>query len=109
MAKIGCGASHHYSSKIKEIENIFFRFIWGNKPEKVARNHTKLPEKMGGLGMIDLKDFWLSFRFSWFRRLSKTDAFWPNILCNTISTMVGHSVDSNTILEIITILYAYQP
>ena len=50
------------ASKIKEIENIFFRFIWGNKPDKVSRNHTKLPEKMGGLGMIDLKDFWLFFR-----------------------------------------------
>ena len=78
---------------------MFFRFIWGNKPDKVSRNHAKLPEKNGGLGMIDLKDFWLSFRFSWFRRLSKTDAFWPKILCSTLSNILGHSVDTNTILE----------
>ena len=87
------------ASKIKEIENILFRFIWGNKPDKVSRIHAKLPEKMGGLGMIDIKDFWLSFRFSWFRRLITTDAFWPNILCSSISKITGNSVDVNAILD----------
>ena len=55
--------------QIKEIESIFFKFLWGNKPDKVSRDHCKLSEKAGGLGFIDVKQFWYSLKFSWFRRL----------------------------------------
>ena len=53
----------------KQIENIFFRFIWNNKSEKVSREHAKLPERMGGLNVPDIELFWLSFKFSWLRLL----------------------------------------
>ena len=44
-------------SKINEIESLIFKFIWNTKPDKVSRNHAKLPEAKGGLGMIDIKAF----------------------------------------------------
>ena len=86
-------------NKIKEIENIIFKFIWGNKPDKVSRNHAKLSEKAGGLGMIDIKDFWQSFRFSWFRRLIKTNAYWPTILFNSMQKITGEVTTMNTLFE----------
>ena len=67
-------------NKLKELEQIIYKFMWGNKPDKVNRDTTKLPEKAGGLGMIDLKDFWSALKFSWFRRLLSTSAFWPKVL-----------------------------
>ena len=32
---------------LKQIECLFFKFIWSNKSEKVSREHAKLPEKFG--------------------------------------------------------------
>ena len=49
--------------------------------------------------MIDIKDFWQSFRFSWFRRLIKTEAFWPNILLKSIQEATGEAVDKNELFE----------
>ena len=36
--------------KLRELENLFFKFLWGGKPDKVSRGHVKLPEQAGGLG-----------------------------------------------------------
>ena len=59
---------------------MFFKFIWNDKPDKVSRDHVKLSEKAGGLGMVDIKQFWQSLKFSWIKRLINTKAFWPKIL-----------------------------
>ena len=48
----------------KQIETLFFKFIWNNKSEKISREHSKLPEKLGGLNVPDVETFWLAFRFS---------------------------------------------
>ena len=65
---------------LKKLESILFRFLWNNKPDKVSRKVTYLPIKKGGLGMVDIDSFWSSMRFSWFRRISSSEAFWTNIL-----------------------------
>ena len=70
--------------QIKDIEKMLFNFLWGGKPDKVSRDHAKLSEKRGGLGFVDIAEFWLSLKFSWFRRLTSTKAFWPLILVNSI-------------------------
>ena len=67
-------------TQLNAIETSFFRFLWGNKPDKVSREHAKLSEKNGGLGMVDIRQFWDSLKFSWLRRLCKSNAFWPNIV-----------------------------
>ena len=78
--------------KLKELENIFFKFLWGGKPDKVSREHVKLPEKAGGLGLVDIKIFWSSLKFSWVRRLLKTKAFWPKILEIEVQKLTGKCV-----------------
>jgi hypothetical protein len=66
---------------IKRIENIFYKFIWGDqKSEKVRREDTKLPVKLGGLGVPDVLKFWTAFKFSWFRRMLNTQSFWPKLV-----------------------------
>ena len=74
---------------IKRVESIFFKFIWGKGSEKVRREDCKLPVKSGGLDMPDLVHFWTAFKFSWLRRLLETEAFWPKILMQEISTILN--------------------
>ena len=50
-------------NKLKILETLLFKFLWGNKPDKVSRDHVKLPEKAGGLGLVDIKQFWSSLKF----------------------------------------------
>ena len=84
----------------KQIETIFFKFIWNNKSEKVRREDAKLPEKLGGLNVPDVENFWLSFKFSWLRRLLLTKAFWPKILLEQISTKTAHNVTPSQLMQL---------
>ena len=44
-------------NKIKELESLIFNFLWDGKPDKVARESTKISEKLGGMGITDIKYF----------------------------------------------------
>ena len=85
--------------KLKALEQIIFNFLWSGKPDKVSRDSTKLNDKSGGLGMIDIKDFWTALKFSWFRRIINTSAFWPRILENSISKIIGKDTTTVEILN----------
>ena len=87
------------NQQIKELENLAFNFLWNNKPDKIARDHTKLAEKAGGLGFPDIKDFWQSLKFSWLRRAINTSAFWPNILIKQVESLVGHNLTISELLQ----------
>ena len=86
-------------NQIKKLETLIFQFLWGNKPDKVSREHTKLTEKAGGLGVPDVSSFWLSLKFSWFRRAINTNAFWPNILVNDVNKILNTTVPLTDILQ----------
>ena len=66
----------------------------GGKSEKVCRNDTKLPEKIGGLGMPDIEEFWISLKYSWLRRLLNTNSFWPKIILNQISNLINEQLNA---------------
>ena len=84
----------------KQIETIFYKFIWNNKSEKVSREDTKLPEKMGGLNVPDIEKFWMAFKFSWLRRSITTSAFWPKILSEQIFNTYGTRFSPCDLLEL---------
>ena len=86
------------SKHIKEIESMLFNFIWDGKPDKVQREHVKMSEKNGGLGLVDIKHFWTSLKFSWLRRLGNTSAFWPKILLNSIQKITMAKTNINDLL-----------
>ena len=57
--------------KINKIQNLFFKYLWGNSVEKVKRKIVTQEYKYGGLKMVDLNIFMHSLKLSWLRRLSK--------------------------------------
>ena len=87
------------ATQIKKIESLLFNFLWDNKPDKVCREHSKLAEKAGGLGVPDIKSFWQALKFSWFRRALSTSAFWPSIFTEEIKGLVGYDVKISDILQ----------
>jgi hypothetical protein len=84
----------------KRIETIFFRFLWNNKSEKVCRDDAKLPENLGGLNVPDIEKFWTAFKFSWLRRLLKTNSFWPKILSEEILISSGTNYNPCELLKL---------
>ena len=86
--------------QLKQIESIIFKFLWGNKPDKVSREHAKLSEQAGGLGVVDIKSFRQALKFSWLRRCLNTSAFWPNILIDEVKNVIGQVVTISDILQL---------
>jgi len=77
------------------------KFIWGDqKSIKVSKEDTALPEDVGGLGMLDIGDFWDSLRFSWVRRAVNSDDQWPKMLALTLSEILGQKVTMSEFLEL---------
>ena len=58
-----------------------------------------MAEKNGGLGLVDIKQFWTSLKFSWLRRLSNTSAFWPKILLSSIQKITRENTNIMDILH----------
>ena len=54
---------------IKLIQNIFYRFLWNNGPDKIKRTVITQGYECGGLRMINLEVFILSLKITWIRRL----------------------------------------
>ena len=86
--------------KMKQIENLFFSFLWNNKPDKVCRDDAKLSEKAGGLGIMDIKTFWKSLMFSWLRRCYNTRAVWPTILCLNVKPIINQELSISDLLQL---------
>ena len=55
------------NTKIKEIEDTIYNFIWKGK-HQVAKNVCKIEENRGGLNMPDIKTSVDSLKMSWIRR-----------------------------------------
>jgi hypothetical protein len=53
------------SQCIKELECLFFKFIWNNKGDKIKRNILVKEYNVGGLRMINVQDYIASLKLSW--------------------------------------------
>ena len=45
---------------LRNLNTIFFSFLWDNKPEKISRKTVKSDYKYGGLRMVDIHHFMIS-------------------------------------------------
>ena len=68
---------------MKEIESLFFKFLWNNKPDKIKRTVLIKQYTEGGLKMIELHSFMHSLKLSWLRRLLTENKKWMNIIEKT--------------------------
>ena len=50
---------------------MFFRFIWGDKPDKIKRIFITQDYKDAGLRMVDLDKYIISLKLSWINRIIK--------------------------------------
>ena len=52
---------------------MFFRFIWGDKPDKIKRIFITQDYKDAGLRMVDLEKYIISLKLSWMNRIVKCE------------------------------------
>lgn len=69
---------------LKKLEKILFSFLWSNKTAKISKIDSYKPIKKGGLGMVEVFNFWRALKCSWTRRILHSNAFWPKILDKTL-------------------------
>ena len=55
--------------QIKDLENLFYKFIWNNKVDKIARKNLIQDFNKGGLRMICVRSFIESLKITWIRRI----------------------------------------
>ena len=60
---------------IKDLDKLFFEFIWNEKPSKICENVLIKSYDQGGLNMICLNTFLLSMKLSWISRLLQNSSF----------------------------------
>ena len=66
--------------EIKELETLFYKFLWNKKPDKIKREIIVQKLEDGGLNMPDVKQFIKSLKISWIRRFHQSNATWRLIL-----------------------------
>ena len=76
---------------IKEIESMFFKFLWSNSPDKIKRSVIIKQYAAGGLKMVEFRSFMHSLKLSWLRRLLTEDKKWKNIIENTFPDLYNFS------------------
>jgi len=54
---------------VRELNSMFFQFIWGNKIDKIKRNVMTGEYEYGGLKMVHLENFIKSLKCTWIRRI----------------------------------------
>ena len=65
---------------LKEINKMFYDFLWDKKPDKVKRKIGNLKLIDGGLGMVDIYTFIKSLKATWLRRNYSSNSKWKEIL-----------------------------
>ena len=75
------------SNIIKEIDNLFFKFIWNGSTDKVKRDIIIKSYKHGGLKMVKVDPFIDALKISWIRRLITSNSKWVYLLYHNYPNM----------------------
>ena len=69
---------------VKELETLFFSFIWGGKGDKIARKTIINDIEDGGLKMTDIRSFAKALKISWVKKVWDVNyqADWKRLLCS---------------------------
>ena len=54
---------------IKELEKMFFKFLWNSGPDRIKRRTIVKNIECGGLRMVEIKSFIKALKLSWLRRI----------------------------------------
>ena len=67
-------------TQIQTLQNMFYKFLWNNKTDKIKRQVAIQRLEDGGLNMPDIKSFITALKTSWIRRLNQSKASWRSVL-----------------------------
>ncbi|KAK3083996.1 hypothetical protein FSP39_006453 [Pinctada imbricata] len=66
---------------ISELDKIFFRFIWNNKPDKIKRSTIIGSYEKGGLNMVHIPSFISYIKIKWIKRIyNNPKGSWQKLL-----------------------------
>ena len=65
---------------IKELNSLFFKFIWNGAIDRIKRKISIKTYNEGGLKMINMEYFVQALKVSWIRRLLQKDTKWSYLL-----------------------------
>ena len=65
---------------IKELNSLFFRYIWNGSIDKIKRDVSIKKYADGGLKILKIEDFIDAMKLSWIRRIVKSDSKWKYLL-----------------------------
>ena len=54
---------------LKELNQILFKFLWNNKPDRIKRTVACRPVSEGGLGMVDIFSYVKALKLIWIRKV----------------------------------------
>jgi len=78
----------------KELENICYKFIWNNKPDKIRRSVLISNHVDGGIKMLHLKSFCKSMKSFWITKMINDEIVtnWKTLILDTFSKFGGNLV-----------------
>jgi exonuclease III len=63
-------------TQLKELQDMLYKFLWDNKPDKIKREIIISGYEDGGLKMPDLKNQNIGLKTAWIKKLSEKDGNW---------------------------------
>ena len=67
------------SDVIMHLNQIFYSFIWNNKPHKISKRQITNTYIKGGLQMVNLENFIMSQKLVWIKRLCAAENPWAKL------------------------------
>ena len=66
---------------LKEMEKMFFSFLWNGKPDPITRHNSYLKLESGGISMINIENFIRVLKVAWVRRIfHNIEKMWHELL-----------------------------
>ena len=73
---------------LKTFNQMLFRYLWDDKPDKIKRVQITQDYLNGGIKMIDIKNFVLSIKITWIRRLINSEGCdWVRLFENNVTSI----------------------
>jgi hypothetical protein len=85
-----CGVITSPPKFIELVNGMAYKFIWGNKPEKIKRKTLIADYEKGGLRMLDINSFLKAQKAMWVKRLTQPgNASWKALPLLSLESLLG--------------------
>ena len=77
--------------EVSDIQSLFFKFIWSDKPDKVKRNLLVQSYENGGLKMPHIQSFESALKMTWIKKIINPEysAPWKTLILSNFDALGG--------------------